>query len=86
MSFVTYRKANMSGFIKQIKQANLQQQIFTQQQIKSHPLFEWLLGSVDFRIKIFLKKSQTSSSRDMKSMLKIEDKTCLFICCCNMSL
>ena len=47
MSFVTYRKANMSGFIKQIKQANLQQQIFTQQQIKSHPLFEWLLGSVD---------------------------------------
>ena len=39
-----------------------------------------------FRIKIFLKKSQTSSSRDMKSMLKIEDKTCLFICCCNMSL
>ena len=39
-----------------------------------------------FRIKIFLKKSQTSSSRDMKSMLKIQVKTCLFICCCNMSL
>ena len=39
-----------------------------------------------FRIKIFPKKFQTSSSRDMRSMLRIQAKTCMLLCYCNMFL
>ena len=39
-----------------------------------------------FRIKIFPRKSLTSSSRDMRSMLKIQAKTCMLLCYCNMFL
>ena len=39
-----------------------------------------------FRIKIFPRKSLSSSSRDMRSMLKIQAKTCMLLCDCNMFL
>ena len=39
-----------------------------------------------FRIKIFPKKSLTSNSRDMRSMLKTQAKTCMLLCYCNMFL
>ena len=45
-----------------------------------------LHSTLIFRIKIFPKKSLTSSSRDMRSMLKIQAKTCMLLCYCNMFL